>query len=98
MVSENPAHLCANCTAMTTDFSNTPQYVRISQAQFAHITVYYSIDTECYNIETNHDKVQTEPVDRFREPILLTYFIEPTKPLAYIGLRISGMGTIKKKR
>ena len=24
MMSENSAHLCANCTAMNTDFSNTP--------------------------------------------------------------------------
>ena len=37
------------------------EYVRISQAQFALVICGY-IDTECYNIEANHDKVQTEPV------------------------------------
>ena len=62
MMSENFACLCANCRYDHGFF----EYVTISQAQFAHISVYYSIDTECYNIEPNHDEVQTEPVDRFR--------------------------------
>ena len=34
------------------------EYVRISQAQFAHIISILNV----YNIEANHDKVQTEPV------------------------------------
>ena len=47
VMSENFALLCTNCTAMTMDLSNVSELLRRG-----------FIDTECYNIEANHDKVQ----------------------------------------
>ena len=43
ILSENSAHLCANYTVMNTDFLILPQYLRILQTQFAHISVSYII-------------------------------------------------------
>ena len=39
-----------------------PRIFRICQNFTSAVCAYYHIDTECYNIEANHDKVQTEPI------------------------------------
>ena len=59
-----------------------PCIFRICQNFTSAVCAYYYIDTECYNIEANHDKVQTEPVHSpdLYLPSLRSHW--PTQPCA----------------
>ena len=80
------------CVRANTDRTT---YFRICQNFTSAVCAYYYIDTECYNIEANHDKVQTEPV---HSPDLNLSSLRSHWPT---DLRVSGMSTInlsKQKR